>query len=180
MRTGTSQELIIYLVNQPKDKKFDLKEHRDKRTLSQNALYWQVLTKVADALRMSKVEAHNRMLRDYGRDFEIAGQRIGRYFPDTEEVEQAMLRSETVHFRPTAHTKVTEDGVMRAWYMLKGSHDMTTEEMTILVDGLFEEAKQLEIEVMSERDLEALRQYEASKNKGNSDSSRSEASGVGA
>jgi hypothetical protein len=51
--------------------------------------------------------------------------------------------------------------------MLKGSHDLNTTEMAELLDGLIQEARQLDIETMTPAELERLRAYEAQKNQSN-------------
>ena len=62
--TGTAEKILVFLMGQDRTKIWDLAPHKEKRTLSQNAYYWQLLGKTADALRISKPELHNRMLRD--------------------------------------------------------------------------------------------------------------------
>ena len=43
---GKPIELIQYLYNQDKDKKFEIKEKRAKRSLSQNSYAWELITKI--------------------------------------------------------------------------------------------------------------------------------------
>lgn len=169
MRTGTPNELIIFLAQQKTDKRFVLKEHREKRTLSQNAYYWTLLTQVADKLRMSKTEVHNLMLRDYGRAWKVADDIVYVWRPNDDITDKTMLRDEELHFKPTDRTKITDCVVYRAWVLLKPTHEMTTEEMSVLVDGLVQEAKQHDIETLTPRELEELRQYEIQKQARKSD-----------
>ena len=169
MRTGTPNELVVWLVNQPQDKQYEIREKKDRRTLTQNAYYWRLLTDVADKMRMSKAEAHNRMMRDYGREWQVDGGGVAVWRPNSDEVDRLMLRNETLHFKPTDKTTVRENVVYRLWVLLKPSHEMTTEEMSVLVDGLVQEAQSLDIETLSPRELEEIRQYEIQrgKSKGN-------------
>ena len=167
MRIGTPKELIVMLLRMDMDKLYEIHEHKEKRTRSQNAYYWTLVAQIGDACHMPKPEVHNRLLRMHGRDLdlEICGERLGKYFPDTDETEETMLRLEEIHFRPTSKVK---DG-KRLWILLKGSHEMDTKEMSILVDGAVEEAKSLGIETLTPRELEELRQHEIQKQKGKGD-----------
>lgn len=167
--TGTAERLItelIQAVKQDPKKLWDLKEHKTKRTLSQNAYYWTLLGQVANALKMPHVELHNRMLRQAA-PVEVYGGKVAFVvLPDTDETEEKALRSETVHLRPTQQTKVLADGVRyRTYNLLRGSSDMTTEEMVALLDKLIIEAKQLGIETMRPQELAEMRRREAEREK---------------
>ena len=61
-----------------KDKKLtvEIKQYREKRTLDANAYYWQLLTKLSEALNVPKPDLHNRLLRQYGQLMIIDTDRI--------------------------------------------------------------------------------------------------------
>ena len=63
---GTPLELIAWLTQQP-EKKYEVKEYHEKRSLSANAYAWALINKIADALRKSKEDVYFQMLKDYGR-----------------------------------------------------------------------------------------------------------------
>ena len=63
---GNSQEIIQYLFNQDRDKLYEIKEHKEKRSLSQNAYAWKLITELGNVLRKSKEEVYLQMLKDYG------------------------------------------------------------------------------------------------------------------
>lgn len=171
--TGTAEKIITFLLAKTgSGLLFDLTEHKAKRTLTQNAYYWVLLEKVAEAVRISKPELHNLLLRQYGVLQRIDGKAIAAFIADTESAENEALRAETFHLRPTSVTKEGAQGTMRQYVLLKGSHDMTTTEMAALLDGLILEAKQLGIETLPPAELERMRAYEASKNQSNNDSQR--------
>ena len=161
---GKAQEIIMKLFDLAKqgdEQIYELRLYRAPRTLSQNAYYWQLLTKVASKLRMKKPELHNRMLRDYGKPMYVADQLVLVYLPDTEEAERTALGSEKHHLKPTSQVKKDRDGVMRRTYvMLRGSSDYNTAEMSALVDGIVQEAKAQGIETMTPAELAQLRRDE--------------------
>lgn len=159
--TGDRMKLVAFLMAQKDGDLFDLTAHKEKRTKTQNAYYWQLVGKVADKLRESKSRVHNEMLRSYGQLMYIDGQLVTTYIPDTDEAERTALEAVEFHIKPTSQVRMGVKGqLLRTYVLLKGSSDYTTEEMSVLVDGIISEAKQLDIETMTPDELERMRQYE--------------------
>lgn len=141
-------------------KKYDaeIKQHREKRSLSANAYYWQLLSKLADMLEVSKPFAHNLMLRRYGRPETLGGKLTYLVVPDTEEAEQQALEAETFHIKPTSQTKNGNDGqTYRTYVLLRGSSGYDTKEMSALIDGLVNECKAVGIETLTPEEIARLR-----------------------
>lgn len=160
---GTPKELIFMLakIAEEDNKVYDVVEHKEKRSLNSNSYYWVLASKVADKLRISKTVLHNNLLRSYGQRLFIDDKCVYVPIPDTEEAEKTALESETVHLKPTGATTEGKDGITYRYYvMLRGSHDYTTREMSVLLDGLIQEAKQLDIEVLTPAQLEEMRRLE--------------------
>ena len=156
--TGDRNKLVAFLMGQKDGELFDLTPHRNRRTRSQNAYYWQLVGKIADRRRESKNHVHNVLLRRYGRPMYIDGQLAATYLPDTDEAERTALEAETFHVKPTSQVKAGAKGqLLRAYVLLKGSSDMDTAEMSALVDGAVIEAKQLDIETLTPEELERMR-----------------------
>ena len=65
--TGNATEIIKYLADQDKDKEWELKEHRGKRSLDANGLLWACLQEIAVALRSDKWSIYLQMLKRYGK-----------------------------------------------------------------------------------------------------------------
>ena len=145
MRKGTPAELAKWLIGQPAEKIFEVKEWKQRRSLPQNDFYWKVVTVIADKKRVPKAEIHNWLLRRYGRDYEPMGdgKRVYGFFPDTDETDRRMLAAQTYHMRPT--TKIRESDGCRAWVMLMPSHEMDTAQMSVLISGALQEAEQLDL-----------------------------------
>lgn len=136
--------------------------YREKRSLDANAYYWQLLSKVAEKLPLSKPSAHNLMLRKYGQKFIVDGKLVYLVLPDTDEAERAADEAETYHIKATSQVKEGKDGKMyRTYIMLRGSSDYDTKEMSTLIEGLVSDAKELGIETMTEEEIERMmQQYE--------------------
>lgn len=159
--TGTAKELVFKLARIDDDRVYDVVEHKEKRSLSQNAYYWVLIGKVADKHRISKSRLHNDMLRHYGQRMFIDDKPVIVYLPDTEESENTAMESDTVHLKQTSSVLEGNNGITyRAWVMLRGSHDYNTKEMTVLLDGLIQEAKQVDVETLTPAQLEEMRRLE--------------------
>ena len=161
--TGTARELVFKLakVADEDERVFDLVIHREKRSLNQNAYYHVLLGQVADKLRISKSRLHNDMLRHFGQTMMIDGRPVCVMLPDTDESEDTAWESDTVHLKPTSATVEGANGVRyRQWKMLRGSHEYDSREMSILVEGIVQEAQQLGIQTMTPDELADMRRLE--------------------
>ena len=91
----------------------------------------------------------------------IAGKLITVPIPDTEKAEKEVVRSMTYHLKPTSQVRVGAKGVKyRTYVFLKGSHSLSTEEMSVLLDGAVQEAKEQGIETLRPSELEAMKHGE--------------------
>lgn len=165
---GTAAKIAtwaISMIERDPEAMFDVKPHKEKRSRSQNSYYWALLYKTAKATRIPQSVLHNTMLRDYSRPVMIGGQPVRAYIPDNDEGERRTLENEFVHMKPTSRTEVRDGTRYRIYVLLKGSHEMTTDEFSYLLEGMVQEAKQQGIETLTPRELEELRQYEIQKQK---------------
>lgn len=159
--TGTAAQIIRWLTTQAPEKTWDIKRHTQKRSLTANSYYWVLLGKMADALRMPKPEVHNRMLRSYGQARWIAGRLATVPIPDTDDAERETLLAETYHVKPTSQVKMgTKGQLFRTYVLLKGSHELTTEEFSVLLDGTIREADQIGIQTLTPAEVEMLKYAE--------------------
>lgn len=160
---GTSKDLIMFLMDAPKDKTWVLEEYKEKkhRSLTQNAYYWQLLEKMAVKKRIPKSEIHNINLRHLGLTETIDGKKITILIPDTDEAEKKALQAETYHIAPTRQIKVGTDGLTYRFYiMLRGSHDMNATEMSALIELAVQDAKELGIETLTPQELQHMKELE--------------------
>lgn len=141
---GTPQEIIAWLFTQDRDKLFEVKEHRQKRSLNANAYAWTLIGKIADDMRKSKEEVYLQMLKDYGQSEMISVLShidLTGYFKYFEPVATTMLQGkEFTHYK-----------------IYKGSSEYDTREMSILIDGIVQEAKNLKIETLPPHEIERLK-----------------------
>ena len=150
---------ILELVG--KDVVFEVKKDRKRRSLDANGYYWILVDKLAEAMRVSKTRMHNTLLRKYGQRFIVDESPVGIMLPDTEEAENEAFELETVHLRPTSQVKEGKDGkTYRAYYVLRGSSDYDSWEMSILIDGTISDCQDVGIETMTPDELLRLKGYE--------------------
>lgn len=157
--TFETDENITGCLNDIREKELSViaKQYRQKRSLDANAYYWLLLSKLADAVRISKTRAHNIMLRRYGQPEVVDGQSIYVIVPDTLDGENRALEADTYHLKPTSEVKIGVDGTMfRTYRMLRGSSTYDTKEMSILIDGLVSECKEIGIETLTPDEIKRM------------------------
>ena len=138
---------------------YTLREEKARRSLDANAYYWVLIGKLADALRMSKSELHNIMLRRYGQFYTIDGRAVYIVIPETEDAQKKVDNDEHFHLRPTSQVKVGKDGKQyRTYMLLKGSHEFDTREMSILIDGIVSECKEAGIETVTPDEIQRMKE----------------------
>ena len=148
--TGTPIQIIQWLYNADKNKQFDIKEHKERRSLDQNAYCWKLINEIANRVRQSKEEVYLDMLRSYGQMSEISMlssiNPVG-YFKYYDIVSRRMFN----------------DNEFTIYRIYKGSSEYDTKEMSIFIDGVVQEAKQLGIQTLTPAQLLELKNMEENK-----------------
>lgn len=157
--TGTYLEAVTFLTEQNTlnpGAKWDVTEHKEKRSLSQNAYYWKLINEVARKQKKSVAYIHNTELRAarYARWFD--GELVLVGIPDTDEAETVIMEQMEYHLAPTNR----REGEKRIYVMLRGSSEFNTAEMSHLLDLLIQDAQALGIETMTPAELARIRAYE--------------------
>lgn len=63
---GTQKQVITWLLEQDKDKKYEVKEHKQKRSLDSNAYAWVLLGQLQNKLHIKKEEIYRDLIRNIG------------------------------------------------------------------------------------------------------------------
>lgn len=124
---------------------YEIERKRKKRSTDANALCWKLCTEIANVLRTDKESVYVDMLKRYGQSDLVTVLSIVNpksYFKYFDECGKGTQKG-----REYTHYKV-----------YKGSSEYDTREMSILLDGIIDEAKALDIEVISEREKSLLLQ----------------------
>lgn len=124
------------LVDEMRDKdklSIEVKPFRQHRSLNANAYAWLIIGKIADVLRAGKDDIYFRLLKRYGQSELISVLShvpIGNYIKYYEEAGESKLNGKDfTHYR-----------------VYKGSSEFDSREMSIFIDGVVSEAKELGIQ----------------------------------
>ena len=153
--TGKIEELLPLIFRLDKDTVYDVKieKHKKMKTSDQNAYAWKLMNEIGNVLRKSKDEVYFDMLKSYGQVSEIcilSSINPSGYFKDYEVSSKRMFN----------------DKEFTIYRIYKGSSEFDTREMSIFIDGVIQEAKQLGIQTLTPNQLLELKSMEES-NEGN-------------
>lgn len=129
----------------------EISKQKKKRSLDANSYAWVLITKIADILRTSKEELYIEMLKRYGqREKQLIS------IIDNEEAIAMIYRATNNHC--TVVGEGTVNGKQfKHLAILIGSSQYDTRQMSILIDGIVSEAKELGIETMTPAELQELK-----------------------
>lgn len=110
-----------------------IEAYREKRSLNANNYAWSLLTQIGNRLRISKEETYFLMLKRYGQSEMIsvvANIDISGFVKYYEEAGESELKGK----------------LFKHYKVYKGSSEFNAEEMSIFLDGVISEAKDLGIQ----------------------------------
>lgn len=140
---GNGKAIISWLFQQDREKIFEIKEKKDKRSLNSNSYCWKLCTLIAEETGTSKEEIYLQMLKDYG---------VSMLVP--------LSPNKTLEGYSKYYELVDSDylnGKPCNWYKIyKGSSTYDTREMSRLIEGIVYEAKNLGIPTLEEYKLKRM------------------------
>lgn len=141
---GNAQAIIAWLFEQDKEKIFEIKEKKKKRSLTANSYYWSLLNQLASVMRMDNQECHFLMLKRYGQ-YEVVSIRsdvnLHGYFKYYEEIGKGKVNGkEFTHYK-----------------IYKGSSQMDSKEFAILLDGVRSECEEVGIPTLTPSEIAQLK-----------------------
>ncbi len=124
----------------------DIKQHRAKRSLDSNAYAWLLMNEIGNVLRTSKDEVYLSMLKRYGQSSVVsvidkAVDTFRKSVKYCEDIGEADMGDK--HF---IHIKV-----------FMGSSEFDTRQMSVFIDGIVSECKELNIETLPPAELERMK-----------------------
>ena len=135
------------LVDDMRDKdklSIEIKPYRQHRSLNANAYAWLLIGQIADVVRAGKDEIYIKLLKRYGQSELISVLShvpIGNYIKYYEEAGESKLNGKDfTHYR-----------------VYKGSSEFDTREMSIFIDGVVSEAKELGIQTETPNQLAEMK-----------------------
>lgn len=139
-------EELKTVLSKGKQLSVEIKQHREKRSLDANSYFWVILQKMAEVLKTTKDELYLEVLERYGVFTHIVVK------PNVVDKVKSEWRTCRELGEVIINGKV---GVQIQCYF--GSSTYNQKEMSVLIDGLVSECKELGIETMTPRDLELLK-----------------------
>lgn len=136
---GTPLKLIQWLYEQDKEKIYEVKQYKEKRNLDQNAKYWKLLNELALKLNIGIEELHFKMLKEYSQRYEIL-------VPSSYNIRG-------IEYYEKKSTIKKDNKLFDVYIIYTPSHELNTEEFSLLLEGLCNECKEQGIETRSPEEL---------------------------
>lgn len=143
IKSTTAADELLKLKGKVLD--VDIKQHRRKRSLRANNYAWTLMTQIADKLNVSKEDVYEKMLRRYGQSTILSGvsqahQELVNKFSHVDIIGESELNG-----KQFKHYKI---------HFGESTYD--TKEMSIFLNGVVEEAKELEIPTLDDMRVQEL------------------------
>ena len=138
-------KILPLIFRLDKDTIYDVKinKHREKRSLNANAYLWKLVTEIGNILNKSKEEVYLQMLIDYGQSEMIS------------ILSEINVKGYFKYYK-LAGTSILNGKEFNHYKIYKGSSEYNTKEMSILIEGAVQEAKNLGIKTKEDYEIEKL------------------------
>ncbi|MCB6475568.1 hypothetical protein LI171_04860 [Emergencia timonensis] len=143
-------------IDPGKDYDISIKPRKKKRSLRANAYYQELSHAVAEEKGIPHAEYHNRALAEIGIADLIDGKVFWAFLPDTDWWLHTVLGE--AHFCPTEDCEEVNGVSYRWFYKVKGSKRYNTKEMSVLIDYVIQDAKEMGIETLTPNELAEMKQ----------------------
>ncbi len=147
---GSLSECVAFMAECGAEKQFECKEHKKRRSLTQNAYYWAMLNQLARTMRTSDSDLHKQMLRDYG-------------VCEVMSLSLSVPLDDYFTYFDVVGMDYVEGEERRVVKVYKGSSRMDSAEFTRLIEGMRYECEQQGIQVMTPEEISRLRFVEPGK-----------------
>ena len=144
---GNRKTIIEYLLNQNDESIYELKEKREKRTLTQNSYYWRLINQVALAVKLPPETVHKDIILNYASSELVvvkANIDVSRIFKYYQELRETIIN----------------DVKFKVYKVYVGSSKMSKIEFSRLLDGIIQECAQLRITTLTKYEIEQLKYIE--------------------
>lgn len=147
--TGKVVDVKRKLFQLDEDKVYDveIKIHREKRSLNANSYCWKLCSEIASAINSDKDSVYLLMLKRYGISDLIP---ISNQVPIDDYIKYYDIESKTDKY---------------TWYKIyKGSSKYDTKEMSVLLNGIVSECKEMGIPTKEDLEIERMvKEWESEK-----------------
>jgi phosphoesterase RecJ-like protein len=142
---GTSKELIKRLVELPDDKKYEIKEYKERRSNDANAYFHVLVNQLARHFNIKDEDMKIKMNLDYGTIARFEDGRIkGCKVPKETNMKEI--------YKYSKWYKEDDDGY-DCYIFYKETHTLNTKEMSQLINGVVQECEDAGIETKTESEI---------------------------
>lgn len=144
---GKKEEVLHWLIEQP-DKEYEIKEHKQKRSLDANAYLWVLISKLQSVLNIPKETIYKDLIKDIGvyEVIPIKNMAVNKFC-------EAWHKNGLGWITETTKSKLDGYTNVLAYY---GSSEYDSKEMARLIDSTIEECRNLDIETKSDEEIKSL------------------------
>ncbi len=148
MDNATPIQIISWLYSQDKDKKFDIKEHKNKRSLNANSYCWLLLGKIADVIGNTKEEVYRDYIKNKGiyKIITMSSEAVSTFKKVWQDRGLGWVCE-------TSETKIAGLTDVIAYY---GTSSYNTKQMANFIDYVVQECENLGIETKSQEEINSL------------------------
>jgi len=140
---GTTDKIKQWLCYQDKTKLFQIKEYKSRKTDAQRRYAWELITQIANELRISKEEVYLNMIYNYSQS-EIV----------------SMLSSvnpkKWFKYYETLQLVVSDNKEFIEYRVYKGISELDKKEMMIFIDGIVQECENLGIPTLTQEEIKRM------------------------
>ncbi|MCI8466959.1 MAG: hypothetical protein HFI08_02035 [Bacilli bacterium] len=144
--TGTKEEIKKWLFNKESNIEFEIKVHKEKRSLNANAYFHSLINKLARYYNWSDEEMKIKMVLDYGTLAEKDGEVVSVEIPRNLDIQL---------FYPYAKYIETKDG-KDSYLFYKRTHELNTHEFYELLCGVVQECKDVGIPTKEDYEIQKM------------------------
>ena len=148
--TTDSRQELEGLENTDLD--INVKKHRKKRSLDANAYAWVLIGKIAEAMHIDRKEVYRDAIRSIGGNHEIV-------CVQDKAVESLRRGWESLGIGWQMETMPSKIKDCTTVFLYYGSSTYDTKQMSLLIDHLVQDAKELGIETLTPAELEAMMKH---------------------
>lgn len=128
------------------------KKHRQKRSLDANAYAWVLIGKIAEVMHIDRKEVYRDAIRSIGGNHEIV-------CVQDKAVESLRRGWESLGIGWQMETMPSKIKDCTTVFLYYGSSTYDTKQMSLLIDHLVQDAKELGIETLTPAELEAMMKH---------------------
>lgn len=148
---GTIEQIIQYLFQQDKTKRYEVKEVKKKRSTNANNYFWKLLQELCEVQNLDTIQEYKKRVKELGifRRFRIEPKDVKTF--------EIMWQDKGIawfcEIADTEYLGSVEFKIINAYY---GSSSFNSKQMSRLIDNLVQDCQAVGIETKSKAEIDSL------------------------